>query len=110
MPVPENIGIAPDSSCLYWLHTHTSDGVLHIEAPNGFSITLRNFLDIWGNRFSQLGYPSQLNQTDGWQIYVNGKPFTGDFHTVPLQDHTLVTLAYHSPGVRPDTNFDWNGL
>ncbi|MFL5697077.1 MAG: hypothetical protein ACJ797_08250 [Ktedonobacteraceae bacterium] len=24
-------------------------GVIHIEAPNGFSITLKNFLDIWEN-------------------------------------------------------------
>ena len=42
--VPAQIGIAPDSSCLYWLHTHSSDGVIHIEAPNGLSITLKNLL------------------------------------------------------------------
>jgi len=64
----------------------------------------------WENRFSQLGYPSQLDLTEGWQVYVNGKPFTGDFHTIPLQAHTLITLAYNSPGVRPDTNYNWNGL
>lgn len=64
-PIPAQIGIAPDSSCLYWLHTHTSDGVIHIEAPNGFSITLKNFLDIWGKRFPQLNYPSQLSDPSG---------------------------------------------
>ena len=109
-PVPAQIGIAPDNSCLYWLHTHTSDGVVHIEAPNGLSITLKNFLDIWGDRFPQLSYPSQLSDPTAWQAYVNGKPFTGDFRTIPLQAHTLVTLAYNSPGVRPDTSFNWNGL
>src|SRR2546426_867830 len=31
--VPANIGIASDSSCLYWIHTHSSDGIIHIEAP-----------------------------------------------------------------------------
>jgi len=108
--VPAQIGIAPDNSCLYWLHTHTSDGVIHIEAPNGFSIILKNLLDIWGDRFPQLSYPSQLSDPSGWQVYVNGKPFTGDFRTIPLQAHTLITLAYHSPGVKPDTNFNWNGL
>lgn len=108
--VPAQIGIASDTSCLYWLHTHDSSGVIHIEAPNGFSITLKNFLDIWGGRFTQLGYPSQLSHPSGWQAYVNGKPFTGDFRTIPLQSQTLVTLAYNSPGVKPDTTYDWSGL
>jgi hypothetical protein len=71
--VPAGIGIASDNTCFYWLHTHTSDGVIHIEAPSGRSFTLGNFLDIWGDRFTQLGYPSQLDQSAGWQVYVDGK-------------------------------------
>ncbi len=113
VPIPGNVGIAGDPSnpsCFYWLHTHSSDGVIHIEAPNGFSPTLKNFLDIWGTKFPQLGYPDQLDFTNGWQVYVNGKPFAGDFHTIPLSAHTLITLAYNSPGVKPDTTFNWNGL
>src|SRR5438128_1975055 len=39
--IPAQVGIAPDGSCLYWLHTHSSDGVIHIEAPNGFAISLK---------------------------------------------------------------------
>src|SRR2546428_10850384 len=110
MPAPANTGIAPDRSCFYWLHTHADDGIIHIEAPSGRSFILGNYLDIWENRFSQLGYPYQLDQTEGWQVYVNGKPFTGDFHTILLKAHTLITLAYNSPGVRPDTSYNWNGL
>jgi hypothetical protein len=30
--IPKGIGIAPDGSCFYWLLTHTSDGIIHIEA------------------------------------------------------------------------------
>lgn len=108
--LPAGVGIAPDGSCLYWLHTHNPDGVIHIEAPKGASFTFSNFLNIWSSHFQQLGYPSQLNSTAGWQVYVNGKPFTGDFRTIPLQAHTLITLAYHSPGIHPDTSFNWNGL
>jgi len=109
-PIPANVGIAPDSSCLYWLHTHDDSGVIHIEAPEGVSATFGNFLDIWGQRFQQVGYPSQLSDATGWQVYVNGKPFRGNFHTIPLQSHTLITLAYHSPGIQPDTTYTWNGL
>jgi len=109
-PIPANVGIAPDSSCLYWLHTHDDSGVIHIEAPEGVSATFGNFLDIWGQRFQQVGYPSQLSDATGWQVYVNGKPFRGNFSTIPLQSHTPITLAYNSPGVQPDTTYTWNGL
>ncbi len=108
--VPQGIGIAPDGSCLYWLHTHTNDGVIHIEAPQLRSFTLGNFLEIWRTQFASLGYPSELDLTKGWQVYVDGKLFSGDFRTISLQEHTLVTLAYHSPGIQPDTTFYWNGL
>ncbi len=109
-PIPANVGIAPDSSCLYWLHTHDDSGVIHIEAPQGVSATFGYFLDIWGQRFQQVGYPSQLSDATGWQVYVNGKSFRGNFHTIPLQSHTLITLAYNSPGIQPDTTYTWNGL
>src|SRR5438132_8900360 len=89
-PLPANVGIAPDGSCLYWLHTHDGTGVIHIEAPANVSVTFGDFLDIWEQRFQQLGYPGQLSDSTGWQVYVNGKPFTGDFHKIPLQSHTLI--------------------
>src|SRR5258708_39164400 len=63
--IPGNVGIAGDPSnpsCFYWLHTHSSDGVIHIEAPNGFSPTLKNFLDIWRTKFAQLGYPDRSEE------------------------------------------------
>lgn len=108
--LPANVGIASGSSCLYWLHTHDNSGIIHIEAPTGVSATFSNFLDIWQQRFQQLGYPSQLFDSTGWRVYVNGKPFSGGMRTIPLQSHTLITLAYNSPGVQPDTTYDWNGL
>jgi hypothetical protein len=110
VPIPANVGIAPNGSCLYWLHTHDASGVIHIEAPSGTAFTLKGFLDIWKSRFQELGYPSELDQSSGWQVYVNGKAFTGDFHAIPLQAHTLITLAFNSPGVPPDTSYPWNSL
>ncbi len=90
--------------------THTSDGVIHIEAPHKRAFTLGNLLDIWENQFGQLGYPTQLSATEGWVIFVNGKPLAGDAHSLPLEAHLLITLAYQSPSVQPDTTFNWNGL
>ena len=109
LPLPSQIGIAKDQSCLYWLHTHDTSGVIHMEAPANHSFTLGNFLDEWSTEFAALGYPPQLDQT-GWQAYVNGKPYNGDFHKIPLQTHTLITLMYNSPNAVPDTTYNWNGL
>ena len=80
-----------------------------MEAPIQSSFVLGNFLNEWSTEFNSLGYPSELDQT-GWQAYVNGKPYTGDFHKIPLQAHTLITLAYNTPHVVPDTTYNWNGL
>ena len=113
---PANIGIggsAPyNPSCFYWLHTHAPDGVIHIEAPAKRTFTLGNFFDIWGQKFPTLQYPAELDQPGGpgWQIYVNGQLVGGDFHSIVLQPHMLITLAYNSPNVKPDTSYAWNGL
>jgi hypothetical protein len=65
---------------------------------------------MWQDYFSSLGYPSQLNAPNGWTIYVDGKPYTGDFHAIQLQRHALITMAYNSPGVAPDTTYSWGSL
>jgi hypothetical protein len=107
--IPQNMGIASDNSCLYWLHTHDTSGVIHMEAPVNRTFTLGNFLDEWANQFSSLNYPSQLD-LNGWTAYVDGKLYTGDFHKIPLGAHTLITLAYNTPNPKIDTTYNWNGL
>ena len=105
--IPQNIGIASDQSCFYWLHTHTSDGVVHIEFPRNGSPTLGNFLDIWGQEFSQLGFQNELASSADWMVYVDGKKVTSDFNHLILQPHQVITIAYNSPGITPDTSFNW---
>src|SRR5207302_6989937 len=60
--VPEGVGIAPPrqetqtdagpyvtgGKCFYWLHTHTDDGIIHVEAPSQQTYTLGQFFDLWG--------------------------------------------------------------
>lgn len=107
--LPSQVGIAPDGSCLYWLHTHDTSGVIHIESPANRTFTFGNFLDEWSQHFSSLGYPSQLNSAN-WQVWVNGKAYSGDMHNIVLKAHDIITLAYNSPGVKPTTSYNWNGL
>jgi hypothetical protein len=106
--IPKNIGIASDGSCFYWMHTHTSDGIIHIEAPQKQSnLALDDFLTIWHDGFANLNFPPELTQSTGWKIYVNGQPFsnivTSPLNTeVPLASHDIVTLEYGTPNPIPD--------
>lgn len=108
--ISQGVGIATNSSCFYWMHTHDTSGVVHIEAPNQQPYTLGNFFHIWSQQFPQLQYPLQLDNANGWKVYVDGKPYNGDFHTIVLKSHMLVTLAYNSPKAQPDTIFNWGDL
>jgi hypothetical protein len=105
--LPAQVGIASNGSCFYWLHTHDTTGVIHIESPSNRDFTLGNFFQIWGEQFPQLNYPLQLDSGNGWQVYVDGKPYTGDFHKLVLKSHMAITLAYQSPGVQPDASYNW---
>lgn len=107
-PVPANIGISQAGQCLYWMHTHDSTGVVHIEAPKAGTYTLGTFVRLWQQQFANLQYPAQLSQASGWQVWVDGKPYEGDFHTIDLQDHTIITMAYNTPNVTPDSTYNWS--
>ena len=109
--IPRGIGIAPDGSCYYWIHTHTDDGIIHIEAPQKLpNLALDDFLTVWHDGFAKLNFPPELMQSTGWKIFVNGKPFSGVITSpllteVPLASHDVVTLEYGSPNPLPDTIF-----
>jgi hypothetical protein len=106
--IPQNIGIASDGSCVYWMHTNTNDGIIHTAAPQKLhNLALDDFLTIWHIGFSNLNFPPELTQSTGWKIFVNGQPFKGTVTSpltteVPLASHDIVTLEYGSPNPKPD--------
>ena len=76
-------------SCFYWLHTHTTDGVIHIESPDKRTYTLGNFFHIWGQTLSS----SQVGSHTGTVVaYVNGQRYTGDPSQIPLTAHAVIQL------------------
>lgn len=106
--LPAQVGIT--NTCFYWLHTHDATGIIHMESPKAIQLNLGTFLQLWRDRFSQLQYPNQLSSTAGWTVYIDGKPYHGNFNTIELKAHKLITLAYNSPNAQPDTVYNWNGL
>jgi hypothetical protein len=84
------------SSCLYWLHVHANDGIIHVEAPHQMSFILGQFFDIWGQPLSrtQVG-PAQGAVT----AFVNGKVWSGDPRNIPLTGQSVVQLDVGTPVV-----------
>ena len=81
---------AVGGSCFYWLHTHATDGIIHIEAPAQRTFTLGEFFDVWGQPLST----SRVGGDSGQVIaYVDGKRFDGDPRSIPLSAHTVIQLA-----------------
>jgi hypothetical protein len=92
--IPHYIGFAPNGKCLYWLHTHDAEGIIHIEsstvgAPDGGPYTLGMFFDIWGQPLSR----TQVAKFKGSvKVYVNGAEYNGDLRAIPLLSHQQITL------------------
>lgn len=120
VPVSTAIGLAGSPSaptCYYWLHTHDSTGIIHIEAPGQGSFTLKEFLDVWqsfantGSSGSTITYPSQLASSAGWTVYINGKRVNEDFNHVDISSnqawHELITIMYNSPNAQPMSTYSW---
>src|SRR4051794_21886736 len=56
-------------SCSSWLHTHTTDGILHIEAPIPRTFTLGDFFAVWGQPLSE---SEMAGMTGAVIAYVDG--------------------------------------
>ena len=96
--VPANIGIR--ATCITWLHTHATDGIIHIEAPSPHTYPLGAFLQVWGQplpTLDQAGQPRQM------VAYVNGRPWDRPVATIPLTAHAVIVLEYGLPFVPPSS-------
>ncbi|MDA8046860.1 MAG: hypothetical protein M0Z30_16740 [Actinomycetota bacterium] len=87
---------AGSSDCLYWLHTHADDGIIHVEAPAKRNFTLGEFFDIWGQ---PLG-PDQVGPAHGTVVaFENGQRFQGNPRDIPLDSQAVIQLDVGGPVV-----------
>jgi hypothetical protein len=108
--VPPNVGQPAGRECLYWIHTHTPDGVIHIEAPKDRSFTLGDFFDIWGQPLSKSEAASaHAAKGEHLKVWVDGNAYAGDPRAIKLAAHTdiLIEAGPPFPKVAPFTN--WQG-
>jgi hypothetical protein len=109
--VPAGIGIPSSGSCLYWMHTHDTSGVIHIEVPAGRtirSLKLGDFLAIWGKGPTTTSTMAGISIGPNRRaiVIVDGRRYTGDPDGIVLTAHELITLAISPPDVsQPDFQF-----
>lgn len=81
-PLPGNIGILP--GCTRELHTHATDGIIHVESAVDRGYTFADFLSVWGKSLFRNGYTLKMT--------VDGQETSAlDF---VLKDGQQITLEY----------------
>ena len=94
-------------SCLYWLHTHAADGIIHIESPVKRTFTLGQVFNEWGQPLSA----SQVGPARGHVTALyNGKVYRGNPGNIPLDAHGQIQLEVGKPLVAPESITFPNGL
>ncbi len=94
--IPHNIGVR--SNCMNPLHTHGTDGTIHIESPEKRDFTLSDFFAVWDKPYSReqiLDY-----RTDEEYVIVetvNGK-MVEDYENTVLRDGDQIVISYEKRG------------
>jgi len=92
----QSISGATEGPCTYPVHTHTPDGILHIESPTSRLYTLGTFFAVWHQPLS----PTRVGPVRGpVTVLVNGKPYHGSPAGVVLREHELIQLDVGTPAV-----------
>ena len=91
IPGPQQVsgGFVAGGKCLYWLHTHDTSGVIHVESPAQRVYTLGQLFDIWGQPLSSTQVGSATGKVTA---FVSGHRFTGDPRSIRLTPHAVIQL------------------
>ena len=109
--IPANVGQPAGQRCIYWVHTHTPNGIIHIEAPKDRSFTLGDFFKVWGQPLNTTeAAGAKAGKGQKLKVWVNDKPFTGDPNTIKLDAHADIVIQAGPPFLKPPKFTAWNGL
>ncbi len=92
--VPADIGVT--STCMTALHTHTADGIIHVESPEKRDFTLADFFAVWNqplNKNEVLSY--KADATHRIRITVDGKEVDTYENTI-LKDGEHIVISYET--------------
>jgi hypothetical protein len=101
--VPAGIGIN-DASYITELHTHSPNGIIHVESARKVDFTLGQLFAEWAvflNSRCVGGYCSGLK----W--YVNGQRQTGNPQDLVLKNHQEIAIVVGKPPKKIPKTYDW---
>ena len=104
--VAQNTPVGPfygASQCYYWLHTHTSDGIIHVESPTARIYTLGNFFDEWRQPLSSVQVAGAHGKVTA---FIDGSAWRKSPRMLPLLAHAVIQLDIGSPVV-PFRTISW---
>ncbi|MDQ6826978.1 MAG: hypothetical protein M3Z14_07270 [Candidatus Eremiobacteraeota bacterium] len=117
-PHPDSpAGYVPGGKCFYHLHSHQTEGVIHIEAPAPAQFTLGQYFDIWGQTLSSSNIAGHAGSV---QIYTaqptspaslstgNYTLYAGDPRAIPLLAHEEIVLEVGPPFVTSLPQIDFS--
>ena len=82
--------------CLYWLHVHANDGIIHVESPVRHTFTLGQLFEIWQQPLGR----SRVGPARGHVVaFVSGRVFVGNPRNVPLLPGGVIQLDVGTPVV-----------
>ena len=110
LTIPPDVGRPLAAQCFYWIHTHTPDGIVHVESPSFRSFTLGQFFDIWGQPLSRTDVAgAKPHKGERVVVWVDGQRYDGNPRTIPLTAHLDVTFDVGPPYAKPAPFTAWNG-
>ena len=111
VPIPPNVGQPANVRCIYWVHTHTPDGIIHIEAPKDRSFTLGDFFSVWGQRLTRtVAATAHARKGQKLKVWVDGKAYSGDPAKIALTAHADIVIEAGPPFPKPKLFTAWGNL
>lgn len=101
--VPANIGVSQIAGGMTELHTHSADGILHVEAPKNQRYTLGQFMTAWGVKFTSDQIGGYKNDGEKrLRVYSNGQLVEGDPREVALEQKQKLVITYGTEAQLPN--------
>jgi len=89
---PANIGIG--QTCMYWVHTHNTDGIVHVEAPISVTPTLGDFLDLWESTYPDDPLQAAAREAAAaGRVTVDDASYEGNALDLALADKLRIVLG-----------------
>jgi hypothetical protein len=92
--IPENVGVNSNAcnesgADMHVVHTHSSDGKLHLEMQTDEDVELGVFFDIWGQHFDETGiFDYRVNSTH--ELVMYNRDVNGTLEEVDSFDHYIL--------------------